>query len=255
MINARRIAEILSRKVVLKRNLPVEFNRGPLYVSPAAALKHWRFDLWKVDPMLFEVILDNIKPGNVVWDIGANVGLFSFAAANVVGENGKVLAIEADTFLVDLLRKSAGMDTNAKLNVDVLPVAISDSIGIAKFNVAKRGRAANHLAAATGSSQTGGVRETQLVPTVTLDWLLERYPVPAFIKIDVEGAEDKVFEGARKLLSEIKPGILCEVTGNNRRAISEVLKNNGYKLYNAESFRKHKLPCEDAPFNTLALPS
>jgi FkbM family methyltransferase len=254
MLSARTLLERLSRKVVLKRKLPAEFNGGALYVSPSAALRYWRYNLWKVDPTLLRVALHFVRPGHVVWDIGANVGLFSFAAANLVGPSGKVLAIEADTWLVGLLRRSSMMKTNVHLAVDVLPVAVSDSIGVAEFHIAKRGRASNFLAESGGLTQAGGVRETQLVPTVTLDWLLERYAAPDFLKIDVEGVEDKVLRSASGLLSKAKPSILCEVASVHAREVGEYLSRYGYVFYDAEAIQKPPVPLCSPPYNTLAVP-
>ncbi|MEW5806561.1 MAG: FkbM family methyltransferase [Acidobacteriota bacterium] len=181
-------------------------------------------------------------------------GTLRFAAANLVGQKGKVLAIEPDMWLVNILRKSSQLKTNIHLCVDVLPVAVSDSVGIAKFNIAKRGRAANYLNNCDGSSQTGGIREIQLVPTVSLDWLLDKYAVPNIIKIDVEGAEYLVLKGAEKMLSEVKPIILCEVSSNLIEDVSDILKKHGYSLYDAELEKENRKLLSSAVWHTLAYP-
>src|ERR1700692_3930430 len=98
----RRIAERFSRGRILKRHLPKEFDRRFIYVSPDAALRFWRHDLATVDPALFALVRKVVKPTNRVWDVGANVGLFSFAASAVSGLAGSVLAIEPDPFLTEL---------------------------------------------------------------------------------------------------------------------------------------------------------
>lgn len=192
----RSLIERLSRRVVLRRHLPPDFGRRPFWASPGAALKYWQPHIAAVDPVLLRVACEHIRQGDVVWDIGANVGLFTFAAAHRAGRSGRVPAIEADTWLIELLRRSCRLPENADLNVDVLPVAIADRVGIARFCVANRGRATSYLEGAHHSSQTGGVRVTQLVPTVTLNWLLDHFPPPTFIKIDVEGAEHMVLAAA-----------------------------------------------------------
>src|SRR5262249_40377818 len=91
------IAERLSRGVELKRRLPIDFGGNTIYVSPhIGGLRYWRHDLRKIDPRLLEAIRRLVKPGAVVWDIGANLGLFAFAAAALAGPKGYVLAVEAD---------------------------------------------------------------------------------------------------------------------------------------------------------------
>ena len=72
----RLLAERVSRGVVLKRRLPPEFGGARLYVTPEARLNLWRHDLRKCDPALLELAREVIKPKDVIWDIGANVGLF-----------------------------------------------------------------------------------------------------------------------------------------------------------------------------------
>jgi hypothetical protein len=84
----------MSRGLVLRRHLPAEFNRLPIYVSPEAGLRYWRRRLEKVDPPLLRMVRELVKPGSVVWDVGANVGLFSLSAAALAGPSGSVLAIE-----------------------------------------------------------------------------------------------------------------------------------------------------------------
>jgi FkbM family methyltransferase len=170
------------------------------------------------------------------------------------GQTRTVLAIEADTCLVELLRRSCRLPENADLNVDVLPVAMAGTVGVARFNVANRGRATSYLDGAHRSSQTGGVRETQLVPTVTLDWLLDHFPPPTFVKIDVEGAEHMVLAGARHILSQHKPVILCEVNQNNTCAVSEQLRAHGYRFFDAEASAPERVPLAEAAWNTLAYP-
>lgn len=250
----RSLLERFSRNVVLKRRLPAEFGRSPILVTPGSALNLWRFDLGQADPMLFRVVREHLRPGDTAWDVGANVGLFTFSAAACCGPQGSVLAIEADTWLVGLLRRSAALAANRDLGVEVLPAAVSNRNDLARFNIAVRGRAANYLDSAGGSSQSGGVLESQLVPTVSLDWLLERFPAPRFVKIDVEGAELGVLEGARRLLAEARPVILCEIFGEARPKVDALLREAGYSLHDATIPKAERRPLETSVENTLAYP-
>lgn len=241
--------------MVLKRRLPGRFGARPIFVSPDTSLRYWKRNLEAADPALLDVVAEHIHAGEVVWDIGANVGLFTFAAAVRVGSSGRVLAVEPDTVLVELLRRSSELPQNCDLRVDVLPVAVADAARIVEFAIAKRGRSTNFISGAAFSTQTGGVREHQLVAAVTLDWLLERYPAPRFVKIDVEGAESMVFRGAEKLLSQVRPVILCEVADQCSNDVTGILKKHGYALFDAEMPRERRSPVERASWNTLALPT
>ena len=73
-------------------------------VSPSCGLRYLRWALGKVDPALFRWVEAYVKPGSVVWDVGANLGLFSFAAAARAGSDGAVVAFEPDTQLVAMIR-------------------------------------------------------------------------------------------------------------------------------------------------------
>jgi len=254
MSKLRSLAERLTHGLAIKRRLPPSFGRVPLFVSTEGGLRYLRPALRKVDLELLEMADELVAPGNVVWDVGANVGLFTFAAAARAGPSGNVYAIEADTWLVGLLRRSAGLEAAKRAPVNVLPVAISDTVGASRFHVANRARAANYLESC-GSTQTGGVREAQWVVTVTLDWILEQFPAPNVLKIDVEGAEDRALRGAPKLLSSFRPRILCEVCQKNASTVSKILHSFGYTLFDASACRLRRAPIENPAFSTVAYPS
>jgi FkbM family methyltransferase len=246
--------ERLSRERVVRRRLPAELGGHRLYVSPDAALKLWRRDIGKADPLLAGLAIELVQPGATVWDVGANVGIFAFAAAYCAGPEGRVLALEADDWLAGLVRRSAAEAGGAYAPVETLAAAVSDQVGLAEFQVAERGRAASHLGGLVGSTQTGGCREIRMVLTVTLDWLLERLPAPDVVKIDVEGAEVQVLRGAEALLHRVRPSIVCEVSAENVEATAKILNRNSYVLFDASAARASRQPLAMPVWNTLALP-
>lgn len=229
----RRAVEVFSRNRVLRRRLPAEFGSRQLYVSPDSALQYWKPDLSAIAPELFSLAGKLIQPGDAIWDIGANVGLFSFSAAARAGALGKVLAIEPDPWLTMLLRRSAMVHVANAAPVEVFSVAVADVLGTAEFHIAKRGRSSNFVSG-FGSTQTGGTRTSFPVMTVTLDWLAERWEKPSLVKIDVEGMEHLVLRGAGKVL-EAKPTLIIEVTRSNTAEIIRTLTDRGYKLLDPES--------------------
>ena len=203
-----------------------------------------------VDPPLLRLVAEIVRPGAVVWDIGANVGLFTFSAAVAAGPSGYVLAVEPDIVLARLLRRSA-IANHGHAPVDVLPTAVADDLGVARFHIARRNRATSHLDG-FGATQTGGIREAELVPTVTLDWLAGRFPRADVVKIDVEAAEVRVLSGGPNLLATY-PTIICEVTGENSPIVRDILAAHGYTLYDGEQPAAERIPTPVAPFNTLAI--
>lgn len=247
----RSLLEKLSRNIILRQRLPSRVGGGVVFVSPDSALRYWRWDLEKATKELFDFAAEFVKEGDTVWDVGANVGMFTFASTFQAKSNGFVAAIESDTFCVDLLRRSASAKSEDRAKIMVLPAAVSDSVGIAEFHIAKRGRSVNYLASSQDSTQTGGLRETVSVMTVTLDWLSDRLPPPKVLKIDVEGAETNVLRGAEQLLSKYKPIILCEVLEYNADACTDIFHAYGYSLYNFRNRGEGKI--NRAVLDTLAI--
>ena len=102
----RGLAERMSRGVVFRRRLPAKFGRLPIYVTPEAGLRYW-LTMSRVDPTLYNMVEELVRPGATVWDVGANVGLFSFCAAALAGPSGFVLSVEPDLWLAQLVDRSA----------------------------------------------------------------------------------------------------------------------------------------------------
>jgi FkbM family methyltransferase len=248
----RRLVEYLSRGVVLRRRLPARFGRLPIYVTPEAGLRYW-LAMSRVDSVLYSMAEELVKPSSVVWDVGANVGLFSLCAAAASGRSGFVLSIEPDFWLAHLItRSSQEIARYACSKVQVLCASISDSNRVSGLEIAERARASNHLVGTTGSTQASGLRSIQPTVSLTLDFLLDYFPPPSVLKIDVETHEVSVLKGAARLLKEIRPTIWCEVSHENSTEMTELLHAAGYKLYGAE-VQPHP-PTDRAWFHTLAVP-
>lgn len=249
----RRILERLSRNRILKRHLPARFGGGLIYVTPDAGLRFLRVGLGIADPWLLRMVSDLVRPGDVVWDVGANVGLFSLAAAFLAGPAGRVLALEPDAWLASLIHRSLAAGRQPRARVDVLPVAAADGFSVRRFHVAARARAASFLEGA-GTDQAGGIRHSHGVLCVTLDSLLQVAPPPKLLKIDVEGAELSVLTGAAELLRVYKPWILCEIGKAAAPGVGRLLLDNGFILYDAEAPVGDRVPLETPSWNTLAVP-
>jgi FkbM family methyltransferase len=160
------------------------------------------------------------------------------------GLGASVLAVEPDLWLAQNLRRAAA---NQPLEVRVLPIAVAERWDISEFIIAPWNRAANYLTHAGGSTVTGGVRERQLVPTASLDALLELFGVPDVVKIDIEGGEFAALRGASRLLDQ-GPIMLLEVNDRNSSDVDQILRSYGYRFIDAES----NLPVPSVVSNTIA---
>jgi FkbM family methyltransferase len=253
----RTAAERLSRGVVLARRLPSEFGGAKLFVAPASGgLRYWRLDMGKIDVALLRFVARYVEPGTRVWDVGANVGLFSFAAAFCAGPTGRVVAIEPDVDCATLLlRTRREIDRSRYADVDVVVGAVcAAGRRFGRLTIAKRARSANALDG-FGSSQTGGALEARTVLTTSLDELRTEFGHPDVVKIDVEGAEAEVLRGAETTLAERRPILHVEVSGEMSREVGSILRRHGYRFFDAEAASPEDAETEQPAWNCLALPS
>ena len=143
-----------------------------------------------------------IQSGDVLLDVGANFGIYALVCAKRTGASGRVYAFEPGAEALHALRVNCAL--NPDLNVEVLPMGLSDSIrssrlfhtgGPTTFNLSANG-------AATGEP----------VELTTLDaWIVGAgVPRVAVIKIDVEGHEPAVFAGGRNTLLSTRPLVMFE---------------------------------------------
>lgn len=234
------------------RRLPDEVGGAKFKASTEGGLRYLTPNLLSIEPELLAFARSYVKPGATVWDVGANLGLFTFAAAGLGGAEGSVLAVDADPWLCEGLRSSARRNdrTGSVSRVSVLNAAVASEVGIAEFHIAGRDRATNALAVHGYRHAMGKVRETQKVLTMTLDWMLERETAPDVIKIDVEGAELDVLAGASVLLSTVRPVLYVEVEDQHRVAVGSLLVKHDYDLIDAKTQQKVAVPT----WNVIAVP-
>ena len=249
----RQLLERLSRGTSIRRRLPRNFGRRPLHLSADSALSYLKPQWAKSSEPLLRAASKYAAGAQSVWDIGANCGVFAIAAAHVAAPDGEVLAIEADPFLAALLQKSANELENADKKIRVVCAAVSDQPGLARFLVATRGRSSNSLEQAGHRSQAGGTRYVQYVPAITLDGLLSSFTKPDLIKIDVEGAEVLVLNGAQKILETVRPLLYVEVGDEQNAAITDLLRRCDYRLFDGD--KSDCVVLKTCAFNTLAVPA
>lgn len=149
------------------------------------------------EPATAHFLLRVLRPGMVVFDVGAHFGEYTVLAARRVGPGGSVHAFEPQPSMYRLLE--ANVTENGLGNVVLNRCAVADCEGEAQF-WQRREPASSSLA---GAGPPGAdVARCYRVPVVALDAYCERRAVtPELIKADVEGAERLVLEGARRLCS------------------------------------------------------
>jgi FkbM family methyltransferase len=248
----RTALEKMARGWAFPRRLPPTVGGSRIWISPDARLRLLQPGAGGFDKGLLDWASCLVHRGHKVWDIGANVGVFAFAAAGRAGAAGRVLAVEPDPWLFGLLQRSRAANRGGLAPVELLCAAVADRSGVARFTIAGRGRASNYLADVPLAEV--GEREQFLVPTVTADALVETAFPPDLVKIDVERAELLVLRGAGRLLAEVRPALLLEVAESNAEAVRELLGAARYRLFDAAEPARGFPPVARPVWDTLALP-
>lgn len=166
-----------------------------------------------------------LKKDSVVIDVGANVGGHTVAFANT-SPSGKIFAFEPslDTYKI-LVR-----NTKKFKNVTTFQSAISEKTGMAYFYEA-------YDSGYSGLKNTGRkkISKVYTVPTISIDNLVKNKKLDRLdlIKIDVEGTEASVIQGARETIKKFHPIIMCEICddSNSSQKTIDLIKSFGYKSH------------------------
>jgi FkbM family methyltransferase len=145
------------------------------------------------EPMETEIVQKEVKKGDVVLDIGANIGYYTLIMARIVGDNGKVFAFEPDPSNFALLKKN--VEANGYKNVVLVQKAVSDKTGQVRLYL-NPNKTVDHRIFDSGDG-----RQSIAIEAVRLDdYFADFTGKIAFIKMDVQGAEGGVVQGMPDLL-------------------------------------------------------
>jgi FkbM family methyltransferase len=170
------------------------------------------------EPPLTQVLARLLRPGATVVDLGANWGYFTLMAARLAGQGGRVLALEPDPRMFDLLERNVRL--NGLATVAAFPLAAGADRAtrtLAGYSEGTDNRGTSRIEDEPRAPSPEPRRFT--VPTVPMDSFLDRHGLTSVdvIKIDVEGYEDAVLEGMsaglagrryRHILIELHPALL-----------------------------------------------
>ncbi len=161
-----------------------------------------------------------VQKGSVVFDIGANVGIYTLLASRQAGPGGRVFAIEPLERNVSYLRRH--VELNRANNVEIIQVAISNHEGVGAFE-ANGNPHLGHLS--TQGQVSVGVVTLDRLASERKDW------PPGILKIDVEGGEADLLEGAVETLRRHRPIIFMATHGPElHRVCCSRLEALGYRL-------------------------
>lgn len=213
---------------------------GPLRCVGGHGRLRWRASTFYTEEPETIKWLDGLQRDDLLWDIGANVGLYSIYAALVAG--CRVLAVEPEaqnyaTLLENIVLNGAGD------RVEAANLAIARAYGIGRLQVhaMTKGGAYNQFignGTAAGGGRGGAVTQVQM--GVSLDDLVAQcgFPEPTHLKIDVDGNEPEILSGGRRLLTQGRcRSVLVEIQRGDpehERAV-EALRAAGFRCVSERS--------------------
>jgi FkbM family methyltransferase len=228
----------------------LDYPNGDIWIYATSRMEEqWRARSCAKEPWTVSWIETHIGPGDVLYDIGANVGTFSLVAAR---RGASVVAFEPG------YANFARLCENIQLNgchrsIIPLPFPVAEASALVgfKYRTLDPGQSRHGLRQDAWRPKGGapGAKYEQPVCAMQLDEAFERFrlPAPSHIKIDVDGAEGRVLAGARRVLRSPRlKTALIEVEASQWESVLGIMTNAGFK---AAAQYGHRKP--DAPFYGL----
>lgn len=182
------------------------------------------------EPETIEFIENNISEGNIVIEVGANVGIQSLHLAKKVGPNGRIFAFEPTEFAVSKLTKNCDLNPELASRISILK------------NLVTNGKHSMPISTIRSSWQTDHSRNKDELINSNLAISIDEFIIEMqikqldILKIDVDGYDFKVLQGAKKAILKFKPLIYIELgevalkkQGDSVKDIYNLLIELGYE--------------------------
>ncbi len=216
------------------------------------------------EPNEFYFLSTHLKPGMIFLDVGANDGLYALFASEYVGDTGRVFAFEPSSR--EYARLQDNIALNEKKNIEALRLALSCQNGVGVMHIAGYEHEGQNT---LGSFIYEGVEQlhSEQIPLRRLDDILAEKQIDHvdFMKIDVEGAEYTVLEGAEQMIRSYRPTLLLELSDRalkqQERSAAEVLsflRALGYRILSFEQTSGMPVQAQDdgsLSSNIVAIPT
>ncbi len=178
------------------------------------------------EAMFRDEIMKHIKEGNLVFEIGSNIGQYSLGISEKIGPSGRLVCVEPDTNNFAFL--TFNVLKNKCDNIELLHNAVSDQEGKSIFfkDTVTGGRMGSLIKKYVSDKYEG---KTEEVGTITLKRLKEQFGTPDFVKVDVEGAENIIFYSPELL--DKKTVYFIEVRTDTKKQIVDTFSSAGFVIY------------------------
>jgi len=189
-------------------------NHGGIQMTFAVPnrLNNYRVETFSTKEPDTLVWLDSMPSGSILWDVGANIGLYSIYAAKAC--NSTVFAFEPSVFNLELLARNV-YGNGVQEQVTLVPIALSDSLGVKPFSMSSTAWGGALSAFGADFDQYGRSMCTNFqYQTIGLSMEeavnLLGIPNPRFLKIDVDGIEHFILRGSPSILNQVD-SVLVEI--------------------------------------------
>jgi len=164
----------------------------------------WSPLIGRWEPAMQKIMVNTVKEGEVVYDLGANNGLHGLLLAGLVGKKGIVFNFEP--FQGNIEEIVENFQLNNITNYKNIQAAVAEMEGITSFSLGE-----HHKQGAIMADPSAGANKIE-VPTTTLDAFIEKgNPGPSFIKMDIEGAEGPALRGFSRNIEKYFPNMVIEL--------------------------------------------
>lgn len=247
--NLRKFRFIDNLNAYLRKKLKSDYiiskrHNFKIYLDDLDSLRLSIYKDW--EPFETSLMEKLVKEGDVVLDIGANIGFDTLMLSKLVGKTGKVYAFEPDPKNFSIAKKN--ISENKINNVVLLNMAVSDKNGQMELYISELNTAANSMFNEVGSKSTK-------VNAVSLDKYFGPDFRADFIKMDIEGSEGMALKGMTKIINNSKEIILITeyaplyLNGvgkdiNSAKKYLESLKDAGFKFFDILERKKKLIPME-----------
>ncbi|MDZ7675228.1 MAG: FkbM family methyltransferase [Acidimicrobiales bacterium] len=179
-------------------------------------------------PEVFVAVVSRVR--GTVLDVGANTGLYSLLATAAGAE--RVVAFEPFAPVLGQLRENLrANDPVLTARIDVVPYAVADTAGTAALHVPPPTGGYIETSASLSATFKDEIASTQQVPVVTVDGHVGVDGPTSVLKVDVEGMDHLVLEGARACLAEHRPLTFIEVLPRaEMRQMQEIVDGCDYTI-------------------------
>ena len=239
-----KIARLISKIIIGIRSI---FGLSPITRVCRRGLR-WSLDLKEgidlaiylgvYEPETIKALQSIVQPGDIVLDIGANIGAIALPLANFVGVSGQVIAFEPTAWAYAKLQKNLSLNSNLIGQIKTEQIMLLNEGKEPPSSIYSSWSLADEEDELTHPTHKGRLMTTDGVRGISLDRYFEEHPVQKIdlIKLDVDGYELDVIKGASKTLSRYQPKIILELAPHVQEEKQQLedllfeLKSANYRL-------------------------